>query len=125
MRIQHVGVGVLLLFISSLAFGQQNTRGNEVRKPPAPVYQAHKDDKKSFLSGIFKKKKDVYNIEPQAVPYKQSWFKRFWTNLFGRKQDRLARKPQYNDPTYFGHKRPPKKRPLGKRKFCKECGIRH
>lgn len=35
------------------------------------------------------------------------------------------KKPQYSDPTYFGHKRPPKKRPLGKRKMCKECGIVH
>ena len=26
---------------------------------------------------------------------------------------------------YFGHKRPPKKRPANKMKFCKECGIRH
>ena len=34
-------------------------------------------------------------------------------------------KPQYSDPTYFGHKKPPKKRPVGKKKFCKECGMSH
>ena len=34
-------------------------------------------------------------------------------------------KPQYSDPTYFGHKKPPKKRPVGKKKFCKICGIVH
>jgi hypothetical protein len=34
-------------------------------------------------------------------------------------------KPQYSDPSYFGHKKKPKKRPKGKRKFCKECGIVH
>ncbi len=28
-------------------------------------------------------------------------------------------------PPYFGHKRPPKIRPLEKRKYCKICGIRH
>jgi hypothetical protein len=42
-----------------------------------------------------------------------------------RKEARLAKKPQYSDPSYFGHKRKPKKRKPGKRKFCKECGITH
>lgn len=28
-------------------------------------------------------------------------------------------------PPYFGHKKPPKIRPIGKRKYCKICGIRH
>jgi hypothetical protein len=36
-----------------------------------------------------------------------------------------AKKPQYSDPSYFGHKKKPKKRPVGKRKFCQECGIVH
>lgn len=38
---------------------------------------------------------------------------------------RKMQKPQYSDPMYFGHKHKPKKRPVGKRKFCKECGIVH
>ena len=33
--------------------------------------------------------------------------------------------PQYSDPTYFGHKKKPKKRPPGKKKYCEECGIIH
>ena len=36
-----------------------------------------------------------------------------------------AEKPQYSDPTYFGHKKKPKKRKPGKKKFCKECQIVH
>ncbi len=31
----------------------------------------------------------------------------------------------YLKPPYFGHKKPPKIRPIGKRKYCKICGIRH
>ena len=31
----------------------------------------------------------------------------------------------YMKPPYFGHKKPPKIRPLEKRKYCKICGIRH
>lgn len=42
-----------------------------------------------------------------------------------RKRDKEMQKPQYSDPTYFGHKKPPKIRPVGKRKMCKECGIVH
>lgn len=42
-----------------------------------------------------------------------------------KKAAKEMKKPQYSDPAYFGHKRPPKKRPVGKRKFCKECGIVH
>lgn len=42
-----------------------------------------------------------------------------------RKRARKMEKPQYSDPSYFGHKRKPKKRPPGKQKFCKECGIKH
>lgn len=42
-----------------------------------------------------------------------------------KKEAKLAEKPQYSDPSYFGHKKKPKKRPVGKRKFCKECQIVH
>jgi len=42
-----------------------------------------------------------------------------------RKAEKELEKPQYSDPSYFGHKRPPKKRPPEKMKFCKVCGIRH
>jgi|SRR5690606_17591548 hypothetical protein len=42
-----------------------------------------------------------------------------------RKAEKMMLKPQYSDPMYFGHKRPPKKRKPSKMKYCKECGIRH
>jgi hypothetical protein len=42
-----------------------------------------------------------------------------------RKAEKELKKPQYSDPSYFGHKRPPKRRPAGKLKYCKECGLRH
>jgi hypothetical protein len=38
---------------------------------------------------------------------------------------RKLNKPQYTNPLYFGHKTPPKKRPVHKMRFCQECGIRH
>lgn len=42
-----------------------------------------------------------------------------------RKAEKEMQKPQYSDPSYFGHKKPPVKNPPGKMKYCKECGIRH
>ena len=42
-----------------------------------------------------------------------------------KKSVKILKKPQYSDKSYFGHKRPPKKRPLAKRKLCKACGIVH
>jgi hypothetical protein len=42
-----------------------------------------------------------------------------------RKAEKERMKPQYSDPSYFGHKRKPKKHKPGKMKFCKECEIRH
>lgn len=42
-----------------------------------------------------------------------------------KKRAKEMEKPQYSDPLYFGHKRKPKKRPPGKKKYCSECGIVH
>lgn len=45
-----------------------------------------------------------------------------------KKKVKIAKKmekPQYSDPSYFGHKKKPKKRKPGKKKFCKECGMTH
>ena len=42
-----------------------------------------------------------------------------------RKAEKEMLKPQYSDPSYFGHKRKPKKHKPGKMKYCRECGLRH
>ena len=41
------------------------------------------------------------------------------------KMQKGMEKPKYSDPTYFGHKKKPKKRDADKRKFCKECSMIH
>lgn len=42
-----------------------------------------------------------------------------------KRAERMLEKPQYSNPMYFGHKRPPKKHKPSKMKYCKVCGIRH
>lgn len=42
-----------------------------------------------------------------------------------RDLERRLQKRRFRDPTYFGHKRKPKRRKAGKKRLCKECGIIH
>lgn len=45
-----------------------------------------------------------------------------------KKRNNLAKeysKPQYSNPSYFGHKKTPKKRANGKKRKCKECHMWH
>jgi hypothetical protein len=68
----------------------------------------------------------TYNYLKNLDVKKKEFEKRMKQNAReDRKMAREMQKPQYSDPMYFGHKKKPKKRPAGKRKFCKECGIIH
>ncbi|MBK6266448.1 hypothetical protein JKA74_15490 [Marivirga sp. S37H4] len=72
--------------------------------------------------GLFKKKKKTAFGDQLIVEYEQ----RMKRNAKeAKKKEKEMQKPQYSDPSYFGHKRKPKKRSPDKMKFCKECGIRH
>ena len=42
-----------------------------------------------------------------------------------RREEKLAAKPQYANFENFGHRHPPKKRAPGKKKSCRECGMKH
>lgn len=75
----------------------------------------------SKISAV-KRKSDVKTMDD----LKQEARERMVANA--RKHEKMAKeveKPQYSDPSYFGHKNPPKKRKPGKKKFCKECRLRH
>ncbi len=73
-----------------------------------------------------KKGKGSNNFAKQLDKKVEEFHQRMKDNAKRRKKiARISKKPQYSDPSYFGHKRKPKKRPPGKRKFCKECEIIH
>ncbi len=72
------------------------------------------------------KKKSKHSLAGEYDRKVEEYHKRMEANV--KKYKRMAKemeKPQYSDPTYFGHKKEPKKRPAGKKKFCKECGMSH
>lgn len=123
----------VLLVVAALAVSGQNSRENrsseridksdlldeELFSPTLPGAGENKKDYKK-KKRLRKSKKltygkavNDYRLRMQAVAKRNA------------RQEKLARKPRYSDPTYFGHKRPPKKRPVGKRKLCKECMIVH
>lgn len=78
---------------------------------------------------IKKKKKEVTfkEVYVKSLEQKKKDFQELMiANAKKRKKAaKELRKPQYSNPLYFGHKKKPKKRPVGKRKMCKECGIVH
>ncbi|MTI21651.1 hypothetical protein E1176_11525 [Fulvivirga sp. RKSG066] len=119
-----------LLALSGNSQDKKSNKENEKRansfEPFTPLQQQkqqmvkkgnrNKSKKKSFRS-IFNKqlkdKREIFYDLMEANAKKR------------KKMEREMQKPQYSDPSYFGHKRKPKKRPPGKRKFCKECKIVH
>lgn len=112
-----------ILCVTSLCFAQ-NTRDAVIPKPPKPQYQAVKKQKKSFFGFLKKKEKGVTKkTNQEEIAEFRSRIKKVYRKK--AKEERLAKKPQYSDNSYFGHKRPPKKRPPGKQKFCKECKMKH
>lgn len=112
----------LIFSLTVISFGAlaQDSRNPE-EKPAAPeiVFSAEQLQVmyKAFQEHPYNKYYDNLIVEYQ---------KRMKANV--KRREVIARKmekPQYSDPSYFGHKRKPKKRPVGKRKFCKECEIVH
>ena len=116
---RNIFILVFLIGISQVGFAQDS----RTTEPSAKVYRA------------------TYTAE-QLVAIREAVLKHPYTKYYDRlieeyehrmvdnvkKYKVMARKmqkPQYSDPSYFGHKRKPKKREVGKRKYCKECEIVH
>jgi hypothetical protein len=110
----------LTVMLISLSVMAQDSRNPEsARKAPEITYSA---EQLAAMRLAVKEHPYTKYYESLVVEYQ----KRMKANV--KKREVIARKmekPQYSDPMYFGHKRKPKKRPVGKRKFCKECRIVH
>ena len=118
-------VVLLSIFLAGicLASTAQTTRDVEA-KPSAPVYQSSKQKEKFSFANLFRKKKQ----DSRKLPYEQkAEFEKRMKAVAKQKAEeaRKASKPQYSNKLYFGHKRKPKKRPVGKKKYCKICEFAH
>jgi hypothetical protein len=113
---------LLLFFIVSAASAQTRKQKRDAEDEIGPTsldplpkeHPLPKEARKRTES-----KGPTYNSEKQYYERVEAFAKT------RRRNERMLMTPQYSDPSYFGHKRPPKKRPPHKMKFCRECGIRH
>jgi len=108
--------GVILLCM--LAFNLSAQRKKKTQSPnsidpysPSEVYSPKASRKKK--SKTTHNARDKYYDRVELLEKKQ------------RKNEKNADQPRYSDFQYFGHKKPPKRRPPEKMKYCKICGIRH
>lgn len=104
---------IIFCFVAYTAAFAQNTRSgrNNAESGNSQVFMREQPNLKNF--GLRFKKAPTRNAFAEARLKER------------QKIAEEMKKPQYSDKMYFGHKRPPKKRPVHKRKFCKECGIVH
>jgi hypothetical protein len=116
---------ILLVCITLISFGQSRKNKKKSKRPvqtsqqqpttlsPLPQKEyAPKASRKTSNGPTYESEERYYQRMEELAKTK-------------RKNEVLQQKPQYSDPMYFGHKRPPKKRKPGKMKYCKECGLRH
>jgi hypothetical protein len=115
---------VLLIFISfSCSFAQSSKEKSTKKKDKAEVDRGATYGVKSTKT---KKKKTKYSISKSFDQKVVEYEARMEANAKKyKKRAKEMKKPQYSNPSYFGHKKKPKKRPAGKKKFCKECGMSH
>ena len=113
---------ILFVFISSsLLFAQtsrENAKSGTLKKDLGATYKVE--------TSASKKKKINNSIAKDFDRKVEEYEKRMEQNA--KRNEKVAKemkKPQYADPTYFGHKKKPKKRPPGKKKFCRECQMYH
>lgn len=119
---------VLFLLAISDLYAQKKRKGNKEQ----PVIQSNQpssidpnNQPREYAPKASKKK------AKRGVTYdaRADFDKRMERNWKDREKEEKnfsgERKADKSLPPYFGHKKPPKVRPLGKRKLCKVCGIVH
>jgi len=112
---------MLLLFIVFLSVdaSAQSKKQSNAEMPTEAFYpqeqQTPKDSKKSSSKVTYEARDKSYDR-----------LERNW-KVREKKEKKITRNPSkdYSLAPYFGHKRPPKIRAVGKRKVCKVCGVTH
>jgi hypothetical protein len=110
---------VLMLAAGQALWAQSNKKETEAQPNSLTPYYPEKTKETPKNSRKVRARKVTYDARDRFYDRMEQVAKE------QRKTEKELQKPQYADPSYFGHKRPPKRRPSGKMKYCKECGIRH
>ncbi len=120
------GAFLMILLCFSLTSYAQNSR-ETAKEEKAPGKAVQRSSRVAGRNTIHKKNKKPGKSYERYYDIKIKEFEDRMNAvaLDKKKKERAMKKPQYSDPSYFGHKRKPKKRPPGKKKYCKECGLYH
>ena len=119
--------GFLFLFVFAVVVAAQDTRNVSTPTAPRPQYQAYKKEKKG-LFGFLKKKEttELRSNEEELAAFRKRVSASYKENAKAEyKAYKVKKKEAKKGVKFHGHKRPPKKRPPGKQKFCKVCRIKH
>lgn len=116
--------GMMLFF--NLEGQAQNSRDVETRRRFPTNLQNHESSSKKKIS----KRKAKKKLEKTYAAYFNrkvtEYEERMVANV--KRNNKMAKemnKERHRDPSYFGHKKPPKKRANGKKRKCKECHMWH
>ena len=127
MCMNRLWVFFALCIISGLCFAQ-DTRTPEPVKPPRPKYQSQKKQKKGLFAFLKKdnRKKELKTAQEESIAFRTRVSQDYRENTKEAiKAEKIKMKEARKGVSFYGHKRPPKKRPPGKQKFCKVCKIKH
>jgi hypothetical protein len=118
---------LILLCCSVVAASYGQSRRSKKKSPrSAPTNQPTTRDPGPFPQKEYAPKPSRKGAQGPTYESEEKYYERMAQLEKTRRKNEVAMsKPQYSDPMYFGHKRPPKKRKPGKMKYCRECGIRH
>jgi hypothetical protein len=121
MQISFLGFFVFLLAICSPLLSFAQTTLGDQRLPEEKIQVQNKR--------VHRPTKER-SVRPKKVNVKHTPRYEFYARVekVAKEKQRILRKmdePQYTNPLYFGHKRPPKRHEVHKMRYCKECGIRH
>jgi LAS superfamily LD-carboxypeptidase LdcB len=120
---------VLFISLSTLVFGQTKKKEKAEPSPssqqPSSLSPSVPQQTQQPLTTKTKSKSKSPKLEVTYDPERKFYQRTKEVSKERIKAEKEMQKPQYSDPMYFGHKRPPKKRPIGKQKYCKECGMKH
>ena len=117
---------LLLMLVCGLSYAQ-DTRNPETIRPTRPQYQPVKKKKKGVF-GFLKKdqKQELKTAEEESAAFRARVSQAYRENTKEAiKAEKVKIKEARKGESFYGHKRPPKKRPPGKQKFCKVCKIKH
>lgn len=110
---------ILIFLIGSGTVGfAQNSIDPNAKTILQPSTRKHYSPKRA--KAVKSKKKNVKHTA------RYEFYKR--VEIAARDKQRILKKlskPQFSDPSYFGHKKKPKRRSSHRMKFCHECHIRH